>query len=270
MSSDTDTVLFDVVRFLMQAVFAAMEEEHEDAVNLKDAILHREERERGVEGGEGEGGAGLEEGGEAEEVMAVGKGLEEDMEVERDEAEGEEKPLDIQVESVRASAVSFALWSHQTQRLPLRQLVVDPYTCSEVLRLHLLASGGYSETPDRRLFRCHRKGGYSDGDNPAIALRLRRPDLLDMLSRMSMYDLSPRDKLEVLSTLCTQLLTFSVAREHVEESCVRVKRARRRIREIQHGEERRRREALQQRAKERKEKGKKVASGSGTAEAESR
>lgn len=245
-SSDTDTVLFDVVRFLMQAVFAAMEEDHENVVNMKDAVSH------GEEVGEGEAVRG-EEGGGGEQQEMEG--------VEVEEGEGEEKPLDIQVESVCRTSVTFAQWSHLTQRLPLSQLVVDPYTCSEVLRLHLLASGGYSETANRKRVRSYRRGGYTDGDNPAIALRLRRPELLTTLGHTSMYDLPPQDKLEILSTLCTQLLTFSVARDHIEECCMHGKRARRKVREIQLGEEKRKRESRQQKTKERKEKIKKELSG---------
>lgn len=241
-SSDTDTVLFDVVRFLMQAVFAAMEEDHENVVNMKDAVSHGEE-------GEGEMMRGEEgAGGEQREMEGV-----EVEEKEEGEAE-EEKPLDIQVASICGLSVMYAQWSHLTQRLPLSQLVVDPYVCSEVLRLHLLASGGYSETANRKRFRSYRRGGYTDGDNPAIALRLRRPDLLTTLGHTSIYDLSPQDKLEILSTLCSQLLTFSVARDHIDECCMHGKRVRRKIREIQLGEERRKRESRQQRIKKRKEK----------------
>ena len=250
-SSDTDTILFDVVRFLVQAVFAAMEEDHENVVNMKDAVPLSEE---------GEGEEKKEEGGEEEErgrrEQELGRG-EEEMGGEEVEGE-EEKPLDILVESICGSSVAFAQWSRVTQRLPLSQLVLDPYTCSEVLRLHLLASGGYSETAYRKRFRSYRRGGYTDGDNPVIDLRLRRPDLLTTLSQTSMYDLSPQDKLEIASTLCSQLLTFSVAREHIEESTAQGKNVRRKIRQLQFGEERRKRESRQQRAKERKEKGKQL------------
>ena len=246
-TNDTNTLLYDVVRFLVQAVFAAMEEDHEDLVTGKTVIS------QGGEEGEGEGRGGEE--GRREEEMIV------------EEVEGEEemKPLDIQVESICVSSLMFAQWSRQTQRLPLNQLVIDPYTCSEVLRFHLLASGGYSDAAVRKRSRSYRRGGYTDGDNPAIALRLRRPDLLNALSRTSIYDLSPQDKLEVLSTLCAQLLTFSVARDHMDESVVQGKIARRKIRELQYGEERRKRESRQQRAKERKEKGKKPLAGNGAA-----
>ena len=239
MRSDTDTILFDLVRFLVQAVVAAMEDDHENIVRVRNLVS-----------------AGQQDG-EAEEGRA------EEME-EGEEGEDETKPLDIKVESICGSSVGFAQWSWQTQRLPLSQLVVDPYTCTEVLRLHLLSSGGYSETATRKRCRSYRRGGYSDGDNPAIYLRLRRPDLLTALSRGPIYDVSPEDKLELLLTLCGQLLTSSVARERVEESAVQVKRARRRMRQIQFEEERRKRESRQQKAREKKEKNKKLLLGGGT------
>lgn len=232
MTSDTDTILFDLVRFLVQAVLAAMEDDHENIVRVRDAVFHGAE-------GEGEEGRG------------------EEME-EGEEGEDEGEPLDVKVESICGSSVGSAQWSWQTQRLPLSQLVMDPYTCSEVLRLHLLSSGGYSETAPRKRCRSYRRGGYSDGDNPAISLRLRRPDLLTTLSRTSVYDLSPGDKLELLSTLCGQLLTFSVARDHMDESAVQVKRVRRRMRQLQFEEEKKKRESRQQKARERKEKSKKL------------
>ena len=229
---DTDTILCDLVRFLVQAVLAAMEEDHEDFVRVTLTP-------QGVEP-EGEG----EEGDEGDE-------------------EGE--PLDVKVKSICGSSVTSAQWSWLTQRLSLGQLVMDPYSCSEVLRLHLLSSGGYSETATRKRSRCYRRGGYTDGDNPAIAFRLRRPDLLTSLNRTSVYDLSPGDKLEVLSTLCGQLVTSSLARDHMEESAGEGKRVRRRIREIQYEEEKRKRESRQQKAKEKREKGRKVLLGAGTA-----
>lgn len=235
--SDTDTILFDVMRFLIQAVFAVMSEDHEDIVSSQQAVK--------IQGANGE---------EGEMVGSEGSVRGKDEEVDEVERE-EEEDKDVIVESIRKSSMMFAQLSQKTQRLPLSQLVVDPYTCSEVLRLHLLASGGYSDTSSRKRFRSYKRGGYTDADNPAIALRLRRPDMLTTLSRMSIYDLSPQDKLEILSTLCGQLLTFTVTREHIEESSIQCKRVRRKMRELQYYEERRKRE---HKAKEKKEKLKKL------------
>lgn len=248
-TNDMDSLLFDILRFLLQAIFATMEEENEKKVNF----TRREDL-------EGTSKPELENGDDvmtedsvnktdgAEKMNVDGEAGQEregttpvnDEEMER--TEEEEKPLDVQVESIKTSAAMFAKWSHLTQRTPLSELVLDAYTCTEVLRLHLLASGGYADSGDRSWFRHSRRGGYSDADDPAIAFRLRRPDILDALSHSSIYDLLPMDKLEVLSTLCSQLLSYSVVREYIDEAAARAKLARRKIREVLFSEERRKKE----------------------------
>lgn len=175
-----------------------------------------------------------------------------DMEVEKDEP----KSLDVRVESIKASASESALWSYFNQRVLLRDLTLDPYTCTEVLRLHLLSSGGYTSTEGRKRFRVYRRGGYTDSDDPAIGLRLRNPQVVEALSQRSIYGFSAKDKLEILSTLCMQLLTYADAREFMEETVARAKSFRRKIREILFSEERRKREEKSALFKEKKEKAK--------------
>ena len=244
-SCDISSLLFEIVKFLLQAIFATMEEELESWVEMAS----------------GEGGKDGEKGGEEVKTEAmetegedVKKGAEDGVLTDDEMEETEEKPLDLRVQSVRATAMTFAKWSHITQRMMLSELILNPYTCTEVLRLHLLSSGGYAEYRDRNWFRHCRRGGYSDADDPAIALRLRRPDIIDSLSRTSIYDLSPADKIEILSTLCLQLLSYSVTREHIEDAIARAKKARKQIREIQFSEERRKREEKSALYKEKKEK----------------
>ena len=154
----------------------------------------------------------------------------------------ETKPLDVRIQGIITSAMIFSSWTRLTQHISLNEMVLNPYTCSEVLRLHLLSSGGYAETGDRNWFRHSRRGGFSDSDEPAIALRLQRPDIFDSLARSSIFSLSSSDKLQILSTLCSQLLTYSVAREYIDEASIRAKNARKKIREIQFSEERRKKE----------------------------
>lgn len=173
------------------------------------------------------------------------------------EMEGEKeetKSLDVRVESIKASATLSAIWSFSTQRVPLNEMILDQYTCTEVLRLHLLSSGGYTDTEGRNWFRHCRRGGYSDSDDPAIGLRLRRPDVVNALGHSSIYALPPRDKLEILSTLCTQLLTYVDAREFIEETTGRVKKARKQIREILYSEEKRKKVEKSAQYKEKIEK----------------
>ena len=171
-----------------------------------------------------------------------------------DEDEQEEiQPLNVQMKSIISSASNYSKWSRHTQSVDIDELVLDPYTCTEVLRLHLLSSGGYAESGERSWFRHARRGGYSDSDDPAVALRLNHPDIISTLARSSIYSLSIADKLEVLSTLCSQLLSYSVSREFIEEAFARAKKSRRQVREIQFSEERRKREEKAAIIKEKKE-----------------
>ncbi len=229
MSKDPDSLLYEVAKFLLQAVFAIMEEEKESQVNVYvgDSVTELEGKAEGVETESADCEDQASEGAEAL--------MEEEMGEER-------KGLDVRVETVKASASLFAKWPFLTQRSVLSELVLDPFTCSEILRLHLLASGGYTDVPERRFFRVHRRGNYTDADDPSIALRLRRPDLLEALAQSCIYDLPPVDKLELLSTLCSQLLTYSVSREHMEEAAHRAKMARKAIREVLRSEDRREKE----------------------------
>lgn len=254
MTHDMDSLLFDILRFLLQAIFATMEEENEIKVKVTNSEeANKLESEKENEVGRSEHHDSVNETNSVEknkmdvdgEVGEKREGTTEDAAMsdeEMDRGEKEEKPLDVQVESIKVSAATFAKWSCRTQKTPLSQLVLDAYTCTEVLRLHLLASGGYAESADRSWLRHSRRGGYGDADDPAIALRLRKPDIFDTLSCSSVYDLPPADKLEILSTLCSQLLSYSVAREYIDEAAARAKNARRRIREIQFSEERRKKE----------------------------
>lgn len=179
------------------------------------------------------------------------KAIEDD---EMEEEKEEPKSLDVRVECMKVSASVSAIWSYSTQRVPLKEMILDQYTCTEVLRIHLLSSGGYIDTEGRNWFRHCRRGGYLDSDDPAISLRLRRPDIISALGRSSIYSLFPGDKLEILSLLCTQLLTYVDAREFIEETAVKVKKARKRIRDILFSEERRMKEEKSVQYKEKMEK----------------
>lgn len=48
---------------------------------------------------------------------------------------------DIHHATVSASATMAAAWSMLHQGKQLHELIMDPFTCSELLRLHLLSSG---------------------------------------------------------------------------------------------------------------------------------
>ena len=161
----------------------------------------------------------------------------------------ERKPLNEQLETIKEAARGYSQWSFITQHLSLHELVIDAYTVTEVLRLHFLSCGGFKDSGDRSWFRHARRGGFTDSDDPSMSLKLLQPELISALVSTPIYALPPVDKLEVLSTLCSQLLTYSVAREYIDESMGKVKKARRLVREIQAEEKRKKEEKVKAKAK---------------------
>ena len=73
---------------------------------------------------------------------------------------------------------------------PLKQLAVDSYTITEVLRLHFLASG--AKTPSN-LVRYHyqQRGGYSPSDDAGLEFRREEPQILKALGHGNVFDLTP-------------------------------------------------------------------------------
>ena len=125
-----------------------------------------------------------------------------------------------------------ALWPLQHQGVALNELVLNSYTLSEVLRLHLLSAGGYHDYPERKTLRHQRRGGYTDKDNPAVAFRTENAILLDSLKHRSVFDMDVNDRILILKTLCSELLTFTTTRDAIEESKYKWRIANRNYQEI--------------------------------------
>lgn len=72
----------------------------------------------------------------------------------------------------------------------LKQLDLDSCTLSEILRLHILASGAECNYTNAK-FRYQKQGGFGSTDDPCVELRLSAPSLLKKLSCTAVYDLLP-------------------------------------------------------------------------------
>ena len=67
---------------------------------------------------------------------------------------------------------------------------LDSCTLSEILRLHLLASGADCNNSNAK-FRYQKQGGFISSDDPCVELRLANPAILKRLSCTAVYDLLP-------------------------------------------------------------------------------
>lgn len=113
-------------------------------------------------------------------------------------------------------ATAAASWIRKHQGLPLERLPLYSLTTSEILRLHLLGSGAVLKYCGAK-WRYQERGGYTSEDDPGVELRLRSPHILKALSIFNVVEFSVQDKLEVLSCLLNQLLTYADVRDIVEE-----------------------------------------------------
>lgn len=71
----------------------------------------------------------------------------------------------------------------------LRQLDLDNFTVSEILRLHFLGSGSEGSTSDAK-FRWQQRGGYVSSDDAGLEFRREQPELLQTLASGNLFDMS--------------------------------------------------------------------------------
>ncbi|KAF7644772.1 hypothetical protein LDENG_00216250 [Lucifuga dentata] len=181
---------------------------------------------------------------------------EEQEEVAKDQAEDFSDALDDDSDSTQSalSAVaSFAAaWSQLHQGCSLKQLDLDSCTLSEILRLHILASGADCNHGNAK-FRYQKQGGFTLMDDPCVELRLAEPALMKRLAYTAVYDLTPGEKLQILQALVGKLLTLASSRDLMEDCVEEQKTARQELREIRAEQHRREREEAAYRVRLRKE-----------------
>lgn len=96
--------------------------------------------------------------------------------------------------ALSAVASLAAAWPQLYQGSSLKQLDLDSCTLSEILRLHILASGADCNHGNAK-FRYQKQGGFTLMDDPCVELRLSEPALLKRLSCTAVYDLTPGELL---------------------------------------------------------------------------
>ncbi|XP_014471104.1 PREDICTED: bromodomain adjacent to zinc finger domain protein 1A isoform X3 [Dinoponera quadriceps] len=134
--------------------------------------------------------------------------------------------------SSMAKAVKLATmasrWCPTYQGCKLSELTVDHVTLSEILRQHLLSSGGrISEAASK--WRYSQKGGYTNFDEPALLLRINEEHILRLLGHRNVCELDLDDKIKIATCLINQLLTFAPIRDAIEERHDKLHQAKREL-----------------------------------------
>ncbi|XP_028251330.1 bromodomain adjacent to zinc finger domain protein 1A isoform X2 [Parambassis ranga] len=190
-------------------------------------------------------------------LSAIFQALDEEQEeVAKDQAEDLSEALDDDPDPTRSALSAIAslaaAWPQLHQGSSLKQLDLDSCTLSEILRLHILASGADCNHGNAK-FRYQKQGGFTLTDDPCVELRLSEPALLKKLSCTAVYDLTPGEKLKILQALVGKLLTLASSRDLIEDCVEEQKAARQELREIRAEQHRREREEAAHRVRLRKE-----------------
>ncbi|KFD48713.1 hypothetical protein M514_10424 [Trichuris suis] len=109
--------------------------------------------------------------------------------------------------------------------LSARYLPLDGYTLTEVLRVYFIVSGYFTGSKNAK-FRYLSRGGFKCIDDQAFQFVLSHRDFVDRLKTESVYEFSPSDRLDVLTVLRDQLLTFSAFRIRLDRNLERVRNLR--------------------------------------------
>uniref|UniRef100_A0A671DWA7 Bromodomain adjacent to zinc finger domain protein 1A n=1 Tax=Rhinolophus ferrumequinum TaxID=59479 RepID=A0A671DWA7_RHIFE len=146
-----------------------------------------------------------------------------------------------------------------TKGCSLKSLDLDSCTLSEILRLHILASGA-DVTSANAKYRYQKRGGFDATDDACMELRLSNPSLVKKLSSTSVYDLTPGEKMKILHALCGKLLTLVSTRDFIEDYVDILRQAKQEFRELKAEQHRKEREEAaaskeqEQKMKEKQEK----------------
>lgn len=119
------------------------------------------------------------------------------------------------VEKMKQSA-SLHLWMERNLRTKINDLAVDSTSITEILRLHLLASGG-TVTDKASKYRSETRGGYKSQEDPGLHFVRDHPNIINSLSKSTIFDLSCKDIIRVIHCLMDQILTFSNVRDIIDD-----------------------------------------------------
>lgn len=70
---------------------------------------------------------------------------------------------------------------------------------------------------DGDTYRWQRRGGFTFADDAGVAFRHHEHGVMRALVTNNVYDFETADKLKILSTLCSQLLTYATTRDIIDD-----------------------------------------------------
>lgn len=152
------------------------------------------------------------------------------------------------------SATKMAQWPVVHQGQALRELHMDEWSITEILRLHLESAGAF-RSDKLTMWLYQQRGGYRLSDDAGLQFRMEEPQVLEALTSKTVYELDVDEKLKILLCLTHQILSYANVRDEIDEKFNELTEAKTELRAHQIGENKRQRlieEAV--RAKKREER----------------
>eukprot|EP00092_Neocalanus_flemingeri_P010571 GFUD01011387.1.p1 GENE.GFUD01011387.1~~GFUD01011387.1.p1 ORF type:complete len:1574 (+),score=621.92 GFUD01011387.1:101-4822(+) len=157
--------------------------------------------------------------------------------------------------AIRAATMTH-LYTKKNLGLTLREVHLDQWSITEVLRLHLESSGAYRGN-NLQNWRYQQRGGWRLQDDPGFQFCLENPQILASLQEVSIFDLGVTEKVKLLSVMMNQMLSFAGVRDEVDTRMENVFETRQELKDAQAEENKRLREVKQEewnRVKEERQK----------------
>merc|ERR1712029_505880 len=136
------------------------------------------------------------------------------------------------------SATRMARWCMKHQGQPIKNLHMDEYSLTEILRLHLESSGAY-RSDKSLLWLYQQRGGYRLSYDPGLQFRMDEPQILEALTTHTVYELSLDDKMKILMCLMQQVLSYASVRDEIDEKFMELSDAKYELRTHQIAENKR-------------------------------
>ncbi len=147
------------------------------------------------------------------------------------------KPGSASRESFVDLAETFSQLVKTIQGRSIKNIGLDVYTISEMLRLYFLTSG--SDQYSKIKFWYQQRGGYTRMDEVGIEFALNERAVLKRMESLLVFELEAEEKLKILASLCHQLISHVRFRDYTEDNLNKVALARAQLRELQTEENRR-------------------------------
>merc|ERR1711974_556129 len=99
--------------------------------------------------------------------------------------------------------------------LQLREVHLDQWSITEVLRLHLESSGAFRGN-NLQAWRSTQRGGWRLTDDPGFQFCRENPEIIGRLQTVSVFELGVTEKVKILMAMMNQMLTFAGVRDELD------------------------------------------------------